>query len=102
MKSYIKGEQEGFTQEEFEDIKICIETLLSVRAGSQPLDREFGIDYEKAVSYPPNVVENILSVEIIEKIKKYEPRVSVDSVQFSSSENGNFYPCVHFVKAFGG
>ena len=47
MENYIVDlDGDGFSPDEFADIKKCLETLLSVRAGSQPLDREFGIDVD--------------------------------------------------------
>lgn len=95
---YITGEDEGFSPEEFEDVVMCLKTLLSVRAGSQPLDREFGIDYEGVVGYPNPIAENTLSVEIIDKVNTYEPRAEVDNVYFTPGENGQLVPHVHFVK----
>lgn len=101
MEAFVSGISDGFTQEEFEDIKMCLETLLSIRAGSQPLDRELGIDYEKIVGYPQDVAKNMISLEIIEKVEKYEPRVTVDSVEFSNNADGQLCPHIHFIKATG-
>lgn len=101
MSLFLDGEAEGFTPEEFEDIKICLETLLSIRAGSQPLDRELGIDYEQAVGFPLDVAKNMLSLEIIEKVERYEPRVEVSSVTFTGDADGQLVPHIYFVKAGG-
>ena len=55
MENYIVDlDGDGFSPDEFADIKKCLETLLSVRAGSQPLDREFGIDVDHEKGYPRN------------------------------------------------
>lgn len=102
MGSFVNGDNDGFTQEEFDEIKVCLETLLSIRAGSQPLDREFGIDYEKVVGYPQAVAKNMLSLEIIEKVEKYEPRVTVDSVEFSNDADGQLCPHIYFIKSTEG
>ena len=88
MNLFLDGEAEGFTPEEFEDIKMCLETLLSIRAGSQPLDRELGIDYEQTVGFTLDVAKNMLSLEIIEKVERYEPRVEVSSVTFTGDTDG--------------
>lgn len=98
MEYYIDGDSAGFLPEEFEDITLCLETLLSVRAGSQPMDRNFGINYERAVDYPMNVAKNILALEIIEKVEKYEPRVEVDAIEFMGNMQGQLCPRLHFIK----
>lgn len=101
MSSYINLESTGFSAEEFADVKRCLETLLAIRAGSQPLDRELGINYEEVVGYPLDVARNMLSLEIIEKVSIYEPRVQVESVDFESNTDGQLKPIIHFVKAEG-
>lgn len=98
MEAYVELEGSGFSPEEFADVKQCLETLLAVRAGSQPLDRNFGIDYEGIVGYPTEIAKNMLSLEIIEKVNIYEPRVEVESVDFEGSTDGQLRPRVHFVR----
>lgn len=88
-----------FTSEELEDIKRCIENLYSTRAGSQPLDREFGLDYYSVVGLPLEVAKNQFMLEIMEKTERYEPRVVVDSVDFAiDAVSGQMIPTVHLVK----
>lgn len=99
MDLFISGDTAGFTPEEFNDVKLCLETILSIRAGSQPLDRELGIDYEQTVGYPPNVAKNMLSLEIIEKAERYEPRVRVERVDFEGGIDGALIPHIHFRKS---
>ncbi len=98
MEHYISSDSEGFQQEEFEDVMLCLETLFSIREGSQPLDRRLGINYEKAVGYPLDVAKNMLSLEIIEKVDRYEPRVEVEKIEFSADTDGQLQPHVHFTK----
>ena len=98
MDSHIELEGSGFSKEEFADIKICLETLCSIRAGSQPLDRNLGINYDGITGYPLNVAENMLALEIIEKVGIYEPRVEVKSVDFTTGTDGQLIPHIHFVK----
>ena len=97
--AYIELESSGFTPEEFADVKQCIETLCSIQAGSQPLDRDLGIDFDGVVGYPLNVASNMLSLEIIEKIRRYEPRVEVESVDVKIGVDGQLIPHVHIVKS---
>lgn len=99
MGAHIELEGSGFSPEEFADIKQCLETLCSIQAGSQPLDRALGIDYDGIVGYPLNVAKNMLSLEIIEKIKTYEPRVEVESVDVKIGVDGQLIPHVHLVKS---
>lgn len=101
MEAYIDLEGGGFSPEEFADIKQCLETLLSIRAGSQPLNRDLGIDLDSVVGYPLDVAKNMLSLEIMEKVRKYEPRVEVESVEFIGSTDGQLKPHIHFVRAEG-
>lgn len=82
------------------DIVRCLNTLYSTRAGSQPMRRDFGIDYDGVVGYPLEVAKNKLALEIIEKTEIYEPRVTVTSVDFDvEASNGKLIPIIHIVKA---
>jgi len=101
MQAYIDGDSEGFTPEEFADVMLCLQTLFSVRAGSQPLDRDFGLDYDGTVGAPLPEAENRLSVEIYQKVERYEPRAEVDNITFTSSSEGLLVPHVHFIKGDG-
>ena len=94
-------ESNGFTTEEFAEIKLNLETLYSIRAGGQPFDRNLGIDYDGIVDYPLDVAKNMLALEIIEKTNIYEPRVEVESVEIDISTNGQLIPHIHLLKAEG-
>lgn len=88
-----------FTTEEDLDIKRCLINLYGTRAGSQPMDRNFGLNYDGIVGKPPEVAKNMLALEIISKTEIYEPRVTVESVDFSvDSENGQLMPIIHILK----
>lgn len=81
------------------DIKRCLDNLYDTRAGSQPMDRDFGINYDGIVGIPIDVAKNILALEIINKTEKYEPRVIVDSVDFTTDIiNGQLIPIIHIQK----
>ena len=88
-----------FSPEEYADIKLCLETLLSIREGSQPLDRKLGINFDEIVGYPMNVAKNMLSLEIIEKVEQYEPRVEVDSIEYEDNADGLLCPHICLIRA---
>ena len=82
------------------DIVRCLNTLYSTRAGSQPMRRDFGIDYDGVVGAPLEVAKNKLALEIIEKTETYEPRAAVTSVDFDVDvNNGRLIPIIHVKKA---
>ena len=88
-----------FTADDLEDIKRCVENLYSTRAGTQPLDREFGIDYDGVIGFPLDIAMNQLALEITEKTEKYEPRVAVESVESTvDAVSGRLIPTIHLVK----
>ena len=101
MNSEIILDSEEFTSEELEDIKRCLETLLSIIAGTQPLDRELGIDINEITAYPTEVAKNKLSVEIVKKVRIYEPRVDVKSIEYTNAEDGSLVPHIHFIRVGG-
>lgn len=97
--NYVDGDSTGFSEAEFEDIRRCLGTLLSVAVGSQPMDRDFGIDYDGVVDYPIPVAKNMLALEIMEKVERYEPRVEITQIDFEVIEDSVIVPHIHFAKA---
>lgn len=65
------------------DIEIinCIKTILTTIKGSVPFDRDFGIDVG-VLDQNINVAKGMYMIDVVNQIKKYEPRVSVKKVQF--------------------
>lgn len=61
-----------------------IRTILSTRVGTVPLHRDFGISWEH-VDKPYPVAKQLMMVEIIEAVEKFEPRAKVESVEFDES-----------------
>ena len=99
MKHSIDLDGDGFSPDEYADIKQCLEMLLSTRKGGQPLDREMGIGFDEIVGCPMDVARNMLSLEIIENVDRYESRVEVDSIEFEDGVDGLLCPHIHFIKA---
>ncbi len=66
---------------EREDILRCLNTLYSTREGSQPLDRNFGLNWE-FIDKPLPVAQQEYSFEVIKKTREYEARVQVQEVKY--------------------
>lgn len=67
------------------DRSICL--LLSTRAGSLPLDREFGLSAD-FLDLPPETAKSVYAAEITEKVAKYIPDVRVKSVSWQQGGDG--------------
>jgi len=65
-------------EEIYQNIKVIITTAV----GTVPFDRDFGIDYSM-IDSPTEIAKGFLTVEIIEKVRKYEPRADVKEVLFN-------------------
>lgn len=73
--------------DEKEDIIRCIRNLTLTPAGTVPLDRDFGID-DSFKGLPFETAKNLLVVEIINKIYKYEPRASARGIEMIGTTEG--------------
>jgi len=86
----------GLNFEDFEDypsdwlegLRIRLTTLFSTPEGTCPGDREFGIDIS-VLDLPPDIVENTLMVELMEKLERYEPSVELTDLKLASGMDGN-------------
>lgn len=68
-----------------------VKTIVSTAVGTVPLDRDFGVD-SGLVDLPMPVARARLAAELIEKVKRYEPRVKVQRVTFSGDADGRLTP----------
>ena len=91
-------DSESFSEEELNDINECVSNLLSTISGEQGLDRELGIETDGIMDTPTEEAENLITLEIIEKIDKYEPRVEVDDIEFEDNDEGKMVPKIYFKK----
>lgn len=70
-----------------------VKTILTTPMGTVPFDRDFGIDWS-LLDLPIRESRAKLTVEYVEKIKKYEPRASVNSISFTANGSGQLIPKV--------
>ena len=73
---------------EREEIYRNVRTIILTQVGTCPLYRDFGINTE-FVDFPSDVAYNMIAVEIIEKIWRFEPRATVTEVTFEADESGD-------------
>ena len=98
MENY---QAEMVTQDkESEEIMRCLQTLLGIRAGTQPADRDLGISWE-CLDGPPETAEALFLIELEDKVEKYEPRASVVEVTFQHSVDGKLQPHIIFARKEG-
>lgn len=78
-----------------EEVMQNIITLLSTAKFSVPMDRDLGIGAE-FLDYPVNDVRAKLSGEIVNAVKKYEPRARVTHIDYTSDDEGHVFPRIKF------
>lgn len=76
-----------------EDVQRCIAVLLSTRAGSVAMDREFGLSWD-FIDLPVEAAQAALTAEIVAKVAKYEPRAQVQNVTYTVGDDGTLLPHV--------
>lgn len=70
-----------------------LRTIITTTKYSVPLDRDFGFNAEM-LDKPVNAAQAQLQSEIIMAIKLYEPRVTVTSISFTGTDDGQLIPKV--------
>lgn len=85
--------------DEVEEITRNLRTLLLTPAGTCPLDRNFGLDNSLFLGLPMDVAQNAMAVEIMDKVDKYEPRVTVREVTYTATETGQIIAKVAIASA---
>lgn len=88
----------NYDSPETDDILRCLEMLYSTREGSQPLDRNFGLNWG-FVDKPLPVAKQEYAFEVIKKTREYETRVKVQEVSYEFEESsGKMIPVVTLMK----
>lgn len=82
-----------------ESIDIRLKALYSTMAGTQPLDREFGLELSEVIGMPPEVARNTLAVEIVDKTARYVPEVEASEVTFEASDDGTLRPTIRITNS---
>lgn len=82
-----------YSGKEYDEIIRCLNTLYATPEGTVALDRDFGLSWD-FVDENTEVAKSKLTVEIIEKTERYEPRVQVTRVTYTQDNNGKLYPKV--------
>ena len=70
-----------------ESLKNQMQTLLETRAGSVPVDRDFGISWE-CLDELPEVAESLFYQEALKKAEHYVPDVRIRKASFQADETG--------------
>ena len=71
-----------------EEINRNICALFATPSGTCAGDRSYGLNQREFLGRPAQIAENIIALEVTEKINKYEPRVNVESVSCTTDLNG--------------
>lgn len=90
--------QFDYNEPETEDILRCLNMLYSTPEGSQPLDRNFGLNWG-FIDQPLPVAQQEYAFEVIKKTREYEPRVKVQEVKYEFDKaEGKMHPVVRLTK----
>ncbi|HEY4533259.1 MAG TPA: hypothetical protein VIG61_03815 [Fusobacterium sp.] len=76
-------------QSEVEDILRCVHMILRVYQSEQPLMRGFSID-STLIDKRIDIIENQILQDLVTKLKKYEPRASLQKVSVQQEKMGDF------------
>lgn len=68
--------------------------LYSITEGTQPMDREFGLD-GNLLDLPPEVAKNRYALDVIRKTEKYIREARVKEVTFIMNSDGSILPTIH-------
>jgi phage baseplate assembly protein W len=94
MKLIIDSDYE---ETELKSIDRCLQFLISVRRGTYPMDREFGLTWDY-VDMQPLQAANALAADLAEAIPKYEDRVELDRVKMDYNDDGTLEPIIYLKK----
>ena len=78
---------------EAEEIIQNVRTILATQKGTIPLDREFGLD-GTVIDLPINLAKARLTNDIFQALKRYEPRVTIERIDFDGDASGKVIPKV--------
>ena len=91
----ISFEYGGSDEQQRREILRNVQTILATPLGTCPLYRHFGLN-TTYLDFPLPVAENLMAVEMIEAIERWEPRVQVKDVSFTAELEGKLNAKVVF------
>lgn len=77
----------GEVAEGINDIRQCLQIILTTRKGSDPLRPLFGSDIYKHIDKPVDVASALISAEILDSINKWERRVIIRKLVYQIAES---------------
>lgn len=82
------------------NIKERLKLLLTTRVGTVVLDRDFGLKME-FIDKPLPIAKQLYTIDVIQKIKKYEPDLKIQSVtfKFDTAEITKLIPVIKITAA---
>lgn len=84
-----------YSSPNIENIRRNLAMLYATKAGSVPMDRDFGLECD-FVSKPLPVAKSEFEFEVIRKTEIYEPGVQVEKVEYIYDEiNGMMQPVIY-------
>lgn len=76
-----------------EEVIQNVRTILTTPIGTVGFDRDFGVD-PGLIDLPIREARARITVEYIEKIRRYEPRAKIKSITFTTNAEGRLKPKV--------
>lgn len=76
-----------------EEVLQNVRTLLGTTKFSAPLDREFGLK-TSLIDRPTPQAQALISADIVQAIRRWEPRAKVEQVTFAGDKEGYLVPKV--------
>ena len=76
-----------FSDDALADLDRQLHLLLTTRAGTMPLDREFGLSMDY-LDRPAEAAKSLYVAELVEKVNKFIPEIRVQEVKWEAGADG--------------
>ena len=73
----------GNISEGIDDIRQCVQIILTTTKGSDPMRPLFGSDIWQHVDKPVNIASALISAEIVDALVKWEPRIILKGIVYN-------------------
>lgn len=77
----------GEVSEGLDDIRQCIQIILTTRKGSDPLRPLFGSNIYQHIDKPVNLASALISSEILDSVANWETRIEIQSIVHNTVKN---------------